>query len=390
MLIENEADKLLMIPGPTPVHHDILTALAQPTIAHSSQVLADLIQDALDGIRLTAGTSAASVFVFAGSGTLAQETALVNLVAPGERVLVASNGYFGDRFVDMAQAHGIDATRLAAPWGKSITAEQLRAALTNGQYRAVTITQVDTSTGTAAPVAELAEAARSSGALVILDSVCALGGMPVDMDSLGLDLVLTGAQKALGVPPGLAILAVSERAMARRRSIGRISSYYTDLLRWEASMQDPRTYFSTHAVNHFYALHAALDIVRREGLSQRIARHEHLASAFRAGAGALGFVPFTQHQYLAPTLSVLAYPPGVDDEPFRVALAERGVVSAGCLGEFKGKGVRFGHMGNIGPADILQTIGAVESSLAAVGAEVEPGAGLAAVEQILLQDAATP
>lgn len=383
MLTLNEADKLLMIPGPAPVQREILAALGEPTISHTSRTLAEIIERCLDGVRAAAGSEQAQTFIFGGAGTLAQEAAVVNLVAPGERLLVVSNGYFGDRFVPMAEAHGIEASHLTAEWGEVVTGDQLEEELSSGDVRAVSITHVETSTGTCAPLGEMVAAAKRHGALVIVDAVCSLGGVAVSMDEHGIDVVVSGAQKALGVPPGLTILALSPEAMERRRALARVPAYYADLLNWEASMADPTVYFSTHAVNLFYALHAAVEIIAREGLTERFARHERLARGFRAGAHALGFDPLTDTRYLAPTLSVLAYPSGVEDEQFRSELSNRGVVAAGCLGQFRGRGGRFGHMGNISEAEILQTIGAIESTLLELGVSVENGTGLGAAQDAM-------
>lgn len=381
MLTLNEADKLLMIPGPTPVQREILDALGEPTISHTSATMADIVTRCLSGLRSVAGTERAQAFVFGGAGTLAQETAVVNLVQPGERLLVLSNGYFGDRFTAIAEANGIVAESLQATWGESVTPQQLEERLSGRQYRAVTITQVETSTGVLAPVADLAAVAKQHGALVIVDTVCGLGGVPTEMDAWGLDIVLSGAQKALGVPPGLTILLASAEAMARRRELNRAPGYYTDLLNWEPSMEDPQVYFSTHAVNLFYALLAGMEIIEREGLEQRYERHVDLGKSFRAGMTALGFTSLTAPEFLSPTMSVVAYPDGVDDAEFRTILAGKGIVAAGCLGEFKGRGARFGHMGNITQAEVLQAVSAVEATLDELGVSPNPGSGVAAVQR---------
>jgi aspartate aminotransferase-like enzyme len=378
MLIESEPDKLLMIPGPTPVMREILSDLAEPTISHTSAAIAEIIVECQTRLRTVAGTENAAIFLFGGSGTLAQEAAVVNLVAPGERLLVVSNGYFGDRFVPMAEAHGVEVVPLRAEWGESVTPDELDAALSRMPCQAVTITHVETSTGAKAPVADLAAVARRHNAAVILDAVCGLAGAPVEMDAWGIDLVLTGAQKALGVPPGLSILLVSADGMERRRSRDRVSSYYADLLNWEASMQDPRTYFSTHAVNLFYALRRGLQVIEEEGLEERFARHRALARSFRAGMTALGFGSLTGERWLAPTMSVVSYPDSLDDAAFLAPLAELGVIAAGCLGSFRGRGARFGHMGNITGDDLLRALAAVEQVLLGAGLEVERGRGVAA------------
>lgn len=381
MLTLNEADKLLMIPGPTPVQREILDAIGEPTISHMSEPLADIVSRCLAGIRRVAGTESGQAFVFAGAGTLAQEVALVNLVEPGDRLLVLSNGFFGDRFTQIAEANQLSVDTLQAPWGTSITPEQLEEQLSRSQYRAVTITQVETSTGVQAPLAALAAVAKRHGVLVIVDAVCSLGGMPADMDALNLDIVLSGAQKALGVPPGMTILVASPDAMERRRALRQPPGYYTDLLNWEPSMQDPLVYFSTHTVNLFYALLAGLEIIEREGLPRRFERHDQLGRSFRAGMSALGFSSLTAAEYLSPTMSVLAYPEGVDDAAFRSLLSAKGVVVAACLGGFKGRGARFGHMGNITDADVLRGVAAVEATLDEMDISVTPGSGVANVRR---------
>jgi aspartate aminotransferase-like enzyme len=340
--------------------------------------MAEIVSECLDSLRQIAETKEGQPFVFGGSGTLAQEVAVVNLVAPGERLLVASNGFFGDRFVPMARAHGIEVEHLAASWGESVTPDQLRARLVSKPSRAVAITQVETSTGVLAPVADLAAVAHEHGALVIVDAVCSFAGVPSAMDASGIDVLLTGAQKALGVPPGLSILIVSPAALERRRQMDRIAAYYADLLNWLPSMQKPTVYFSTHAVNLFYALRVALRLIRDEGLDVRFERHELLGRAFRAGMEALGYSSLTNPEYLAPTMSVLRYPDGVADDRFRAALSRLGVVAAACLGEFNGVGIRFGHMGNVSEAEIVQALAAVEGAMGEVGSRVDAGSGVAA------------
>lgn len=381
MLIADEEDKLLMIPGPTPVQRQILDAIAVPTISHTSARIAEIVRFCQGGVRTLAGSEEGSVFLFGGSGTLAQEAAVVNLVGPGQRLLVVSNGFFGDRFVPIAEAHGISVDRVAAPWGVSVTPDQLDEVMSRGEFAAIAMTMVETSTGVLAPAEALARVAKRHGALVILDAVCALGGVPIAMDEWGVDIVLSGAQKALGVPPGLTILVASPQALQRRRSLGRVSTYYADLSNWEASMRDPQVYFSTHAVNQFYALRAGIDIIFSEGLENRFRRHADLGETFRAGMASLGFGLLTENRFLAPTMSVVGYPDGVDDDGFLPALSRRGVVAAGSLGEFKGLGARFGHMGNISESDVLRTVAAVEDALHENGLLERMGEGVAAAQR---------
>lgn len=363
--IHGVSEPLLMIPGPTPVRDDVLAALGSPVRGHTSPENAASLRRIGTGVRACVGSASARVHVFAGSGTLAMEAAVVNHAGAGERMVVCNQGFFADRFVEIGESFGVDVTSVSAPWGTRIEPEALRDACSRGPAPAVvTITHVDTSTGVLADCAALARIAREAGALVVLDGVCATAGVAEEMDAWGVDVVLTGAQKALAVPPGLAILAVSERARQRREQLGRIAAYYADLRRWDPVVENPDArYFSTHATGMLRALDVALDTVAAEGLEQRFARHRRVAAAIRAGFAVLGLTPFTDPEALAPTLSVLRVPDGVDEAALRAGMAERGVIVAGCLGPFAGRGIRVGHMGVVGMAEVERTLVAAAEAL---------------------------
>jgi len=371
-------ETLTMIPGPTPVHPRVLDALARPTTSHVAPSFVEAYRQALDGFRALCRSGAGQPFVVAGGGTLAMEMALVNVVAPGEKLLVLSHGYFGDRFGDLAAAFGIEADVVRSEWGEAVEPAELSRRLAAGSYAAVTVSHVDTSTGTLAPVAAYAEILRGRPELFLLDGVCATGGLDERFDEWGVDVLLTGPQKAIGAPPGLALCLFSERAMARRRERASVPAYYADVMRWLPVMQDPGKYFSTPCVNEIVALAEALRLLHSEGLDARFARHGRIARAFRAGLEALGLVLFTEASCRADTLSVVLLPEGVADAAFRKEIAARGVVLAGGLGPIAGKAFRLGHMGNIGPAEVAATLVAIEGALAALGVPVTPGAALAA------------
>lgn len=371
-------ETLTMIPGPTPVHPRILAALARPTVSHVAPVFTRAFAQALRDFRELCQSRSARPVVVAGSGTLAMEMALVNVVAPGQKLLVISHGYFGDRYADLAAAFGIPCDVLRSEWGCAIPPSELAKKLASGSYAAVTITHVDTSTGTASPVAAYCELLKGRGELVILDGVCATGGIDEPFDRWGVDVLLTAPQKAIGAPPGLALCLFSERALAKRRTLESVPAYYADVLRWLPVMEDPAKYFATPCVNEIVALAEALRIVHEEGLPARFARHARTAAAMRAGLAAIGLKPVTAPDCRADTLSVVFLPSGVDDAAFRKGVAARGVVVAGCLGPLAGKAFRIGHMGNIGPAEVMATLGAIEGSLRALGVDVAPGAAVGA------------
>lgn len=371
-------EMLTMIPGPTPVHARILDALARPTTSHVSPSFVEEFRQALTGFRSLCRSEAAQPFVVAGGGTLAMEMALVNVVAPGEKLLVVSHGYFGDRFGDLAASFGIEADVLKAEWGKAIPPAEVAAKLQSGGYAAVTVSHVDTSTGTLSPVEGYVEVLKGRSELFILDGVCATGGVDERFDEWGVDVLLTGPQKAIGAPPGLALCLFSDRAMARRKVRASVPAYYADVMRWLPVMQDPGKYFSTPCVNEIVSLAEALRILHAEGLDARFARHGRIALGFRAGLEALGLVLFTDASCRADTLSVVRLPEGVVDTAFRKEVASRGVVVAGGLGPIAGKAFRLGHMGNIGPAEVATTLAAIEGALAVLGHPVSPGVALAA------------
>jgi alanine-glyoxylate transaminase / serine-glyoxylate transaminase / serine-pyruvate transaminase len=359
---------LLMIPGPTPVAPEVLAALAEPVRFHTGPESAATMLRIQEGIRRLVGSPEARVHCFAGAGTLAMEAAIVNHAAPGDRVVVVSHGYFGDRFTEIAAALGMRTDVLKVEWGERADAAAVRAFIVrDGPPALVCMTHVDTSSGVLAACEDITAAVRAAApdAVIVLDGVCATGGIEETMDAWDVDVLLTGAQKALSVPPGLAILAVSARAQRRRESLGDIRAYYADLRRWDASVDNPRKYFSTNAVSLLRALEVSLDGIFAEGLPARFERHRRVAAMLRDGMGELGFTLLTNPACAAPTLSVLALPEGADDARLRAGMAERGVVIAACLGPWAGRGVRIGHMGTVSESDAARTIDVAAAALGA-------------------------
>jgi len=359
-------DTLTMIPGPVPIHRRVLDALSRQAASHLSPGFVETFRTCLANLRRIAQSESALPFAFGGSGTLAMEMALVNLVAPGERVLIISQGYFGHFYAELADSFGIEYDMLRSDWGHIVPPEELEKRLSQASYAAVTITHVDTSTGACAPAGEYCRLLRGRDELVILDGVCALGGVPEPFDEWGLDALLAAPQKALGAPPGLAIVVFSQRALAKRRRMNGVPAFYADVMRWLPVMEDPNRYHSTPCVNEIVALREATELVLEEGLEERFRRHGELADRIRSGLAALGLEPFTSADCLAATLSVFRYPQSIEDVAFRKEMAARGVVVAGGLGPVAGKVFRIGHMGNIGIAEIAATLEAAEGSLQAL------------------------
>ncbi|HUX06304.1 MAG TPA: alanine--glyoxylate aminotransferase family protein [Acidobacteriota bacterium] len=371
-------DELTMIPGPSPVHRRILAALAQPTVSHQAPGFLQAFRECLEDLREVAGSASAQPFVFAGGGTLSMEVALVNVVRPGETILVISQGHFGDRYAELASAFGIDCDVLQCEWGQVAPPEELERLLKDNSYAAVTITHVDTSTGACTPAADYCSLLRGREEMVILDGVCATGGVPEPFEEWGIDVLLTAPQKALGVPPGLAITIFSERALAKRKSLEAVPAFYADIHRWLPVMENPGRYFSTPCVNQILALGEGLKIILAEGLEARFGRHRRLARAVRAGLAAMGLRHLTADDCLADTLSVVLYPEGVDDAAFRSNMLQGGVMVAGGIGPVAGKVFRLGHMGNIDVQEIAVALATIENSLISLGVAIDPGTALAA------------
>ncbi|HCS46768.1 MAG: aminotransferase V [Candidatus Aminicenantes bacterium RBG_19FT_COMBO_58_17] len=376
-------EKLLLIPGPSPVHPRIIHSLAQPTVSHVGPEMVEELPKALDNLKKIVFCEKGEAFIIAGAGTLAMEMALLNTLASGEKALIISQGYFGSRMAEICGSFGLDYDILESTWGRAVLPEELSKRLADGDYRIVVATHVDTATGACAPVRDYAEVLKRRDLLFIVDGVCATGGIEERMDDWGIDVVFTAAQKCFGVPPGLAVLVLSERAMGKRIRMERIPAYYSDLLRWLPIMKDPAKYFSTPCVNEIRAFYESTLIVLEEGLEPRFGRHIRTARALRSGLETLGFTFFTQKEFLAATLSVFKYPPGVEDKRFRSLYYENGVVVAGGLGETAGKVFRMGHMGNLSLSQVYFALDALEQTLKTIGYAFEMGSGRRAAKAIL-------
>lgn len=369
--------ELLLIPGPTPVHDDIYKALAGETMAHTDARFVKIFKHSLEMTRQLFNNTDGEVFVVAGSGTLSMELAIMNTVAPGEKLLVVSHGYFGDRFVPLAKAFGIQVDTIQAEWGQHVDAAEVEKKCAEGHYKAVTVTHVDTSTGVVANLDKLVPAVKKSGALFILDGVCASAAIEEDMQKeygnpeYRIDIVLTGSQKAIGVPPGLAIVAFGPKALAAREAREGVLGYYADIKNWIPIMQDPGKYYATPPVNLIYAFEKGMEMVLAEGLETRYRRNSALGKAVHAGLAVYGMKPLASEEAAAPTLSCVIYPEGVNDAEFRSKLASKGVIVAGSLASLAGKTFRIGHLGNVTEADFVKAITLIGETLKEMGKEVD-------------------
>jgi aspartate aminotransferase-like enzyme len=377
--------ELLMIPGPTNVDPRVLRAMCRPPLSHTSPEFASIFKEALNNLKKVFMTEG-EVFAVAGSGTLALEMAIANTVEPGDKVLNTVSGFFGQYFVEISKVYGAVPRVLEVPWGKPVKPEQVKEALMKDDYKAVTVTHVETSTGVANPIREIGEVVKKhSDAFYIVDTVCSLGGMEVRVDEWGIDICVSGSQKCLGVPPGLGLIAISGKVLEflerRKKPVG---SWYGSFKNWLPVMRDSTKYFATPAVNMVYALNEALKIVIEEGLENRFRRHHVLAEAFRAAVEALNLKLVAERESAADTVSAIYYPENVEDNQFRNEMKKRGITVASTLGPLKGKGFRVGHMGNVNQNDIFATITAIETTLKHLGFKAELGRGTAAAQEKFL------
>ncbi|MFZ7102020.1 MAG: pyridoxal-phosphate-dependent aminotransferase family protein [Peptococcaceae bacterium] len=378
--------EMLLIPGPTPVVDEIYEALAGETRAHTDPRFVEVFKN---GLKLTKEmyNTEGEVFVFAGSGTLAMEMAIVNTVAPGEKLLVISHGYFGDRFIQLGKAFGIEVETIQAEWGKHVDPQEVEAKLAGGGYKAATVTHVDTSTGVMADLDLLVPAVKKAGVLFILDGVCATAAVEENMGreyghpEFKIDVVLTGSQKAIGVPPGLGIVAFSPKALAAREKMEQIPAYYCDIKNWLPIMQNPGKYYATPPVNMLYAYEKGLEIVMAEGLTTRYKRHAALGKAIRTALAVYGMTALAAEDVAAPTLSCIIYPEGVDDALFRKTLADKGMIVAGALASLAGKAFRIGHMGNTTEEMFIEAITLIGRTLQEMGLKADVEGAVAAFQK---------
>jgi len=365
--------QLLLIPGPTPVSDEVLEALSQGTIAHTDERFVKITSETLVKIKALFGADKGHPFVIAGSGTLGMEMSLTNILNDKENLLVISHGYFGDRFIEIGNALNVNVDVLKAPTGETVPIETIERTVKDKHFDALTITHVDTSTGTLSDVEAIAKVVHniSPSTLIIVDGVCATGGVRELFDDWGIDVIFTGSQKAIAVPPGLTMLAFSERAIAKRKSMKITRTYYGDILRWMPVMEDPHRYFATPAVNMVYALNKSLNDIFSFGLENYFEKHITLARRVRNAMSITGFELVSKNP--APTLSVFKYPQGISDTDFRSKLYEKGIVVAGALAELQGKAFRIGHMGSITEDELMVAVKKIVEVLEGMDVKIEKG-----------------
>ncbi|UFJ42826.1 alanine--glyoxylate aminotransferase family protein [Brevibacillus humidisoli] len=376
--------QILRIPGPTPIPPRIQQAMNRPMVGHRSGQFSALLADTAKRLKPLFGTEQ-DVYILTGSGTSALEMGVVNTVQPGEEAAVLVSGAFGDRFAKICERYGIIVHRLEVAWGDAVTPEALDTFLDKHPgVKAVFATYCETSTGVLNPIRELTQVIRNkTEALFIVDAVSCLGAVPCEMDEWGIDILVTGSQKALMLPTGLAFLAASERAWQVIENMKPLA-FYLDLKAYRKSLADKTTPY-TPAVSLVYGLAEACSMIEEEGLSNVIERHERMRDMTRAAMRALGLPLMTEDAYASPTVTSIDPQGRFDAEELRKVLrTQHNLVVAGGQQHLKGKIFRIGHMGYCEPLDVITVVAAIEMALRQIGYDVPLGAGVKAAQEVMI------
>ena len=340
--------RLLMGPGPSDVHPRVLAALAQPTIGHLDPQFLAILNQVREMLQVVFQTRNPLTLAVSGTGSAGMETCVVNLIEPGDAMLVCIAGVFGTRMKDVAQRAGAKVTAIEVPWGQVFTPEQVRAAMqAHGPFKVVGIVHAETSTGAAQPIPALSQVVHEAGALLLVDTVTSLAGMEVDVDGWRIDACYSGTQKCLSCPPGLAPVtfsAAAEQVIATRKT--KVQSWYLDMNMVRQYWGSERLYHHTAPINMIYALHEALRLVVEEGMQARWARHQRCHQELKSALNALGIRFLADPAHQLPMLNAVGVPDGIEDAAARQQLLEvYGIEIGGGLGALKGKAWRIGLMG---------------------------------------------
>ena len=381
----NPPVRILLGPGPSDMHPRVLTALGRNTVGHLDPYYLALMNDMQQMLRTVFRTQNQMTMAVSGTGSAGMEAAVVNLIEPGDSMIVCVNGVFGGRMVDVAERAGAKVTKVERPWGEVFTPDDLAAALATAKPKVVGLVMAETSTGAWQPIEEISKQVHAAGALLLVDAVTSLGGVPVEVDGWNIDAIYSGTQKCLSCPPGLAPISFGQRAMdviLNRRT--KVQSWYLDVSMLAKYWGSERVYHHTAPINMTYALHEALRVVLEEGLEPAFARHKLNHLALKAGLAALGIDFAAQPGHQLPMLNAVKIPAGIDDAATRKQLLERFGIEIGAgLGAFKGKVWRIGLMGYGSRANnVFVFLAALEQLLAEQGYGFEHGAGIAAAGDV--------
>ena len=357
---------LLMIPGPTNVDERVLKALSLPPLGHTSPEFYGEFKELLELTAKTYFTGRENVVVYSGSGTLGMEGVLASIIEPGDKVLALVNGFFAERMASIAEIYGARVRRVRFGFGEPVNPEKVEEFLLKEDFKAVTVSHVETSTGTASDVREVAKIAREHDALAIVDVVSSLGGMPIRFDEYGFDAAFASSQKCIAGPPGATLIALSKRA--KEAITGRkspVRSYYFDLRRWLKVMSDPKIYLATPAIPILRALRVALQILHEEGIENRWRRHRKMAELIREGIEKMGLSIASKSPADTVTAALLDRPMAKKLQNY--VYEKHGILIATGIGEMKDRVLRIGHLGLVNEEMVERTLAALKDALDRIG-----------------------
>jgi alanine-glyoxylate transaminase / serine-glyoxylate transaminase / serine-pyruvate transaminase len=384
--------RVLLGPGPSDVPPRVLEAMRNPLLGHLDPEFVALMDETQELLRYAFQTTNRLTLAISGTGTAGMETMVFNLIEPGDKMLVCINGVFGARMKDIAERAGAAVTTIERPYGQVFDPEEVKNAIHRVRPKLVGIVHAETSTGAWQPVEEIAKMAHDAGALLALDCVTSLGGVPVETDGWDIDAIYSGSQKCLGAPPGLAPVTFGPRAVeALNKRKTKVQSWYLDLTLIQHYWGSDRAYHHTAPISMNFALREALAMVAAEGLENRIARHAQNGRALQAGVAALGLNLATAEGHRLPQLTCILIPEGIDDLTVRKRLLnEWGIEIGGGLGPFKGKAWRIGLMGHSSRREnVTLVLSALETCLRDLGYHVETGAAVSAAAEVYGERAVT-
>jgi aspartate aminotransferase-like enzyme len=372
----------LLSPGPTPVPNDVALAMSETMIHHRTPQFNQVFDEAREGLKKLFGTKN-DVLMLACSGTGAMEASVANLFSLGDKVLVINGGKFGERWLNISNAYGLSPIEMKVEWGQAVKVADVEKQLkANPNIQGVMIQASETSTTALHPIEEIAKLTKG-GPLFLVDGVTAVGVVPLPLDEWGIDVLVTGSQKALMLPPGLGFIALSDRAWEKSKT-AKLPRFYFDL-NLERKNQQKGSGAFTPAVSLIFGLRASLRMIEREGLANVYARHDRLCRATRAAAGALG-LKLLAPKDPSPAATGIYLPDGIDADAVLEYLRDKmNVTLAEGQDQLKGKAIRIAHIGYMGAFDVITAIAALEMALRKFGAEIPFGRGVAAAQEVLME-----
>jgi len=384
-MIDNNT-MLLMIPGPVNTHPKIYAAMSRPLIGHRTPEFKELYNETLNLFKKLIDTKN-DVFIFTGSSTSAMDSAIANLVQPGDKVLNIIQGKFSERWYDITKAYGGNSIVLNIEWGRALREEPLIEILDkNKDIKFITICHNETSTGILNPAEKIGKIAREYDKILIVDGVTSVGGDYVYPDKWNFDILVTGSQKCLGIPPGLGFIMVGSRAWEIINNRTTIPSYYVNLPLYKQWFEERGDTPFTPSVPLIAAQNISLKMMFEEGFDNRVKRHQRMAKATREGAKALGLELFAEEEFASNTVTAIKTPPKLKSKEIIEKMKELGILIAGGQGKIKNKIFRIAHMNIVQEKDILITFSALELSLRKLGFSFPQGSGVSAVEQVFEKD----